>query len=90
MNGIRFYQEFKDKSKRRSSGTVVAVLALNGSYWSSRTLCYEAIVGLFDQPNSAVAGSAVSLDYLHENCKRVSEAQARTIHAALFERLDEG
>ena len=89
MNGIRFYLEFTDKSKRQSGGTVVAALVLNGSYWSSGRLCYEAIAALFEQPNSPVAGTGVAVDYLRRKCKRISEAKARRIHPALFERLDQ-
>ncbi len=89
MNGIRFYLEFTDPSKRQSGGTVVAALVLNGSYWSSGRLCYEAIAALFDRPNSPVAGTAVALDYLRRKCKRISEAEARIIHPALLERLDQ-
>ena len=88
MKGIRFYQEFSDKSKRRAGGTVVAALALNGRYWSNGTICYEAVAALFDWPDSPVAGTGVSLDYLHRKCKRINEARARTIHPVLFERLD--
>ena len=88
MNGIRFYLEFKDKSKRRSGGNVVAALVLNGAYWSSGKLCYEAIAALFEQPDSPVAGTGVALDYLREKCKRISEAKARAIHPTLFKRLD--
>lgn len=87
MKGIRFYAEFNDKSKRQPGGNVVAALVLNGSYWSSATACYEAIAALFDQPNSPVAGTGVALDYLRQKCKRISEAKARRIHPALFERL---
>jgi hypothetical protein len=88
MHGIRFYQEFKNKSKRQSAGTVIAALLCNGRFWSTGKVCYEAISGLFDQPNSVVCGGGVSLDYLHGKCERVSEIKARTIHPALFERLD--
>ena len=88
MNGIRFYLEFKDRPKRKSLGTVVAALVCNGSFWSSGKICFEAIAGLFDCPDSAVCGGAVSTDYFRQNCKRIGEAQARTIHPALFERLD--
>ena len=87
MNGIRFYLEFKDTAKRQCGGTVVAVLVLNGSYWSSGTLCYEALAALFEQPNAPVAGTGVALDYLRRKCKRISQAKARTIHPALFGRL---
>jgi hypothetical protein len=89
MNGVRFYREFSDKSKRKPGGTVVAALVLNGSYWSSGTICYEALAAVFDRPNSPVAGTGVSLDYLRQKCKRIGEAQARTIHPVLFERLDQ-
>ena len=88
MNGIRFYREFTDESKHKPSDTVVAALVLNGSYWSSGTICYEAIAAVFDWPNSPVAGTGVARDYLRQKCKRISEATARTIHPALFERLD--
>ncbi len=88
MTGMRFYAEFKDKSKRQSGGNVVAVLALNGIYWSSGKLCHEAIAALFDQPDSPVAGTGVARDYLQQRCQRVSEAKARAIHPALFQRLD--
>jgi len=60
----------------------------NGSYISSGKLCYEGFVGVFDRPNSPVNFSGAALDYLREKCKRVSETKARTIHPALFERLD--
>jgi hypothetical protein len=89
MNGIRFYLEFTDKSKRKPGGTVVATLVLNGSYWSSGTIYYEALAAVFDWPNSPVAGMGVACDYLRQKCKRISEAKARIIHSALFERLDQ-
>ena len=88
MNGIRFYLEFKDKSKRQPGGNVVAALVLNGAYWSSGKLCYEALAALFEEPNAPVAGTGVALVYLRERCKRVSEVRARAIHPALFTRLD--
>ena len=88
MNGIRFYLEYQDKSKRQPGGTVVAALVLNGTYWSSGRCCYEAVAALFDWPNSPVAGTGVARDYLRLRCKRISESNARSIHPALFERLD--
>ena len=89
MKGIRFYLEFTDPARRQSGGTVVAALVLNGSYWSSGKCCYEAIAALFDRPNSPVAGTGVALDYLRQKCEPISEAEARIIHPALFERLDQ-
>jgi hypothetical protein len=89
MSGICFYLEFSDKSRRRSAGTIVAALVCNGLYWSSGTICYEAIAAVFDWPNSPVAGTGVAFDYLRQKCRRISEAKARAIHPALFERLDQ-
>jgi len=89
MNGIRFYLEFTDLSKRKSGGNVVAALVLNGIYWSSGQPCYEAIAALFDRPNSPVAGTGVALTYLRLKCRRISEAKARAIHSALFRRLEQ-
>jgi hypothetical protein len=89
MNGIRFYLEFTDKAKRKSGDIVVAALVLNGRYWIGGTICYEAIAAVFDWPNSPVAGTGVACDYLRQKCRRISEAKARTIHPALFERLDQ-
>ena len=48
---------------------------------------YEAISGLFDQPNSVVCGTSVARDCLHDKCKRVSKAKART-KTVLEEELD--
>jgi hypothetical protein len=89
MNWIRFYLEFTDKSKRKPGGTVIAALVLNGSYRSGGTICYEALAAVFDWPNSPVAGTGVALDYLRQKCKRSGEAKARTIHPAMFERLEQ-
>ena len=89
MSGIFFYQEFIDKSKRSSAGTIVAALVCNGLYWTSGKVCYEAIAGLFDRPNAPVAGTGVACDYLRQKCERISEAKARSIHPALFGRLDQ-
>ena len=68
---------------------MVAALVLNGSYWSSGTICYEAIAAVFDWPNALVAGTGVACDYLRQKCKHISEAKARIIHPALFGRLDQ-
>ena len=87
IQGIRFYEEFKDNAKRKPGGTVVAALVLNGTYWSSGHVCWEALAGLFDQPNSPVAGTGVALDYLRQKCRRISQIKARAIHPALFQRL---
>jgi hypothetical protein len=91
MEDIRFYEEFVDEKTRKiSQGTVVAALVGNGPFTSGTTPCYEAMSGVYMQPNSPVATSSVAIKYLKENCRRVSEARARQIHPALFHRLDNG
>jgi hypothetical protein len=64
MKGIRFYLEFRGKSKRKPVGTVVAALVINGGYWSDGKVYYEAFAALFDWPNAPLAGTGVALDYL--------------------------
>jgi hypothetical protein len=88
MKDIRFYEEFCDKSKHTSMGTVVAVLLDVPCYLNNGHACYEAVVGVFNRPNSPVCCGGVALDYLREQCKRISEAEARAIHPALFAVLD--
>jgi len=66
-----------------------AALVCNGLYLSNGKLCYEAIAAVFALHNSRVAGTGVALDYLRQKCRRISEAKARKIHPALFERLDQ-
>ena len=95
MKGIRFYQEFSNKSKTKPTGNVIAAFAghvteaaSNGVFFSGGIACYEALAGLFDYPDSPVASTAVAVDLLRRKCKRVPEAKARRIHPRLFERLD--
>jgi len=85
MNGIRFYEEFSNKRKGISEGNVVAALVSNGINAEG---CYNALVSLTYEPNGAVCGSTVALDYLRAKCKRIAESKARAIHPALFARLD--
>lgn len=90
MKGLRFYAEYTDKSKRVPDGNVVAVY-IDTLHWSGGSQGgyeYECFSAVFYCPNSAVNYGSVSPDYLQEKCKRVSEAKARQIHPALFERLD--
>lgn len=94
MKDVRFYLEFPDrKTKKRSgrehkghSGTVCALFYNNGRNGSGNL---EGLAGVFDDPNSPVACTGVNLSqYLWPQCKRISERVARTIHPALFTRLD--
>ena len=89
MKGYRFYEEFVNKRKGISAGNVVAVSTDVEPLSRDRVACVEGFEGIFDAPNSPVNWGGVGLDYLRFNCKRVSEARARTVHPALFERLDE-
>lgn len=43
---------------------------------------------IYDDAPSPLASTAVSVEYLREACKRVSEAEARRIHPELFQWLD--
>lgn len=97
MNGYRFYIEFPDKKSKRKatrknlvghSGTVVAIMPDCGRH-NGNGYAYECVSGVFDHPNSQVCGGSVSPEYLRDVCLRVSEKQAREIHPALFEYLDE-
>lgn len=95
MKGIRFYQEFKDEKKKTiPTGNVLAVSTDNRGmpeYFNYgdgivRTECASAI---FSEPNSECVGSDVSREYLQENTKRISEAEARKIHPNLFKYLED-
>ena len=91
MKGYRFYEELENKGKEAetSEGNVVAVMLNDNSHARLVTGAVdEAMVALFDKPNSPVCSGSVSWGYLRENCKRISEAKAREIHPRLFERLD--
>lgn len=84
MKDITFYQEFLNRSKTKPTGNVLAVIRENRCPDGSM----EAMAGLYDHANSPVVSSSVSSDYLYTRCKRVSEAKARQVHPAMFERLD--
>lgn len=84
MRYVRFYEEFTNKRRGESAGTVIALIPENRCPDGSR----EAVGALFDQPNSPVASTSVSDGYLFKNCKRVSETRAREVHPNLFEYLD--
>jgi hypothetical protein len=94
MLGYKFYLEYPNNKEKRNgtrkvlsnhSGTIIAViddtLRVGGMQ--------DAICALQEIPNSPTCLSGVSLSYLAEKCKRVSEAQARDIHPILFKRLDD-
>lgn len=98
MKGVRFYLEYKTPTEKNKGtranpgnhmGTVVAAFVDNGLYKCGQgEHCYDAVGGLHSYENSPVVSTSASLDYLKENCLRISEEQAREIHPRLFEVLD--
>lgn len=87
MNGVRFYQEFKDKKRGISAGRCLAVVPEQGYFDAMTGWIYDCVGPVYadDGPNTrALCGCGVGADWLRENCKRVSEAKAREIHPALF------
>lgn len=88
MKDVRFYEEFSNKRKGISAGTVIAVLTdwdIASGMYDKNGRIYEAIGALFDEPNSSVASTSVHENYLRENCKRVSQKRALEIHPRLIE-----
>lgn len=91
MKGVRFYLDHaskKDKRKGVNEGNVTAVFTDMG-YYSQDRWCFAAIGALHYYPNSPVASTAASIEWLRDNGKRISEKEAREIHPELFKRLDE-
>lgn len=86
MKGYRFYEEFSHKRKGISAGNVVAI-DVDARYASGGIVGYYSIGSVFDWPNSDVAGTFTSCDYLRTKCKRVSETHARDVHPKLFLRI---
>jgi len=78
----------KRKSTGNHSGNVIATF--EGTEYVGRSgPQVDALAAIQDKPNCPVAGTTVSLEYISERAKRISEAQAREIHPALFTRLDQ-
>jgi len=94
MKGYRFYEELDNKNRKAemSKGNVVAVLLQeNGRGWSPLYApdgTMEAIGAAYYHKNSPVASTGVSMGYLRDACRRVTEKRAREIHPLLFEYLD--
>lgn len=90
MKGYRFYLEYTSRATKRANqdnGNVIAIMPEN-SWLTEDGYMVSAIGTVFSAPNSQVAGCTASWDYIHDNCKRISEKRAREIHPALFEYLD--
>lgn len=85
MKGIRFYEEFENKRKGVSAGNVTAVILDDrGQPQRNGDGTYTCIGAVFHTPNSGVATTACSPEWLAENCKRVPEKRAREVHPLLF------
>lgn len=96
MKGIRFYLEYRNPEDKRKAtrrklgnheGTVIALFL---DTWQPNGVdnTADCMAGIYKHPDSPVVGTSVSEGYLRDRCKHISEAQAREIHPALFERLD--
>lgn len=84
MRYVRFYAEYSDSRKRIPAENVFAAFTGNGIHNNS----YEGLGAIFEWPNSPVACTSASREFLRKKCKRISEAEARAIHPLLFSRLD--
>jgi hypothetical protein len=93
MKGYRFYLEYetpKDKRARKDTGNVLAVNVADEMWFDAEDGWQrDAIGAVYHHQNSAVASTSVSLNLLAKHTRRISEAQARQIHPALFEYLDQ-
>lgn len=102
MKNTRFYLEFPTRSAKKRSGkrhighagNVFAVFpAVGGNRFGyadyNGRWMVEGCGAILPEPNSCVASTAANVrEWLHPMCKRIPEALARTIHPALFDRLD--
>ena len=101
MKGYRFYLEFNTQRDKRKgtrknpgnhSGNCIAVPLdeRENPYWiPGKEITMDCFGAVYFRENSDCAGSTCHIDYLRENCKRISEAQARTIHPKLFQYLEQ-
>ncbi len=83
MQGVRFYLEYTDARKTASAGNVFAAFVDNATERG-----YEGLGAIFEYPNSPVASTTASREYLRTKTKRVPEFRARQIHPELFRRLE--
>ena len=97
MKGIRFYLEYatkteKNKATRKNvgkhTGNCIAV-EFKQPYISQGEVCFGAYGGVFEHENSLCCGTSTTRGYLSENCKHISEQQAKEIHPNLFSYLEQ-
>ena len=99
MRGYRFYLEYQNNAdKRRGTvkspgthcGTVVAVSTdRSRGYISGGHYVMEGVSSVFQVPDSSVTTTAISPEYLRQDCRRIPEVMAREIHPTLFRYLEE-
>lgn len=100
MKEFIFYLEYPTNKDKRAgtrknpgnhSGNCIAVPLdeRKNPYWIPGTMKMDCYGAVFFRENSDCAGSTCHIDYLRENCKRISEAQARLIHPKLFNYLEQ-
>jgi len=104
MKGYRFYADYSSKLHKRMDTTqrhvrpggptpnpaanAIAVILGDDGRELFNGKGYDCLTGIFDRPNSDVATSGVTPDYLRKRCRRISEAEARRIHPAIFTYLE--
>lgn len=96
MRGVRFYLEYDSPKEKRAgnhNGTVIAVDITTGRVVmhdnQTGEYRYDAVGAVYYRPDSPVASTSVTQEYLAIYCKLISEVAAREIHPALFVYLDE-
>jgi hypothetical protein len=97
MKNVRFFVEYPDvRAKRKSgkgtgtnhSGNVLATFPDNTFRSIDSGWCIEAVGAVYNHPNSAVASTSVAIEYIRNQCKRISESVARRIHPNLMDYMD--
>lgn len=88
MKGVRFYIEYDSSQKKRKdvrSGNVVATFPEEPANPGR----VAGVMGVYFYANSPVTFGEIGLDFLHTQCKRVSEKEARAEgHTYLFDMVE--
>ncbi len=86
MKGFRFYRAYESNKLKRldAESTVIALDVESVSYHGPLSI-YGSIsgVGSYD-----IAGMTADRGWLRENCRRISEKQARALMPGLFQYLE--
>jgi hypothetical protein len=91
MKNMKFYKEYNSPQDKRQDQPNGNVIATYGKMWVSRDNEYfiDAFGAVYFDPNSPCVYTTAQVDWIRENCKRISDADARTIHPRLFERIED-